>query len=56
MCADSGNGNQKGLGVCRVVRDGTIYLFEVRGFLDETEGRMWVKEFLIKQGLTGLTA
>jgi len=56
MCADSGNGNQKGLGVCRVVRDGTIYLFEVRGFLDETEGRMWVNEFLIKQGLTGLTA
>lgn len=56
MCANSSNGNQNGLGVCRVVRDGNIYLFEVRGMLDEAEGKMWVTEFLADVGLTGLTA
>jgi hypothetical protein len=55
MCANSGTGESKELGVCRVVRDGNIYLFAVRGQLDETEGKMWVNEFLIAQGLTGLT-
>jgi len=55
MCANSGTGGSKELGVCRVVRDGNIYLFAVRGQLDETEGKMWVNEFLIAQGLTGLT-
>ena len=55
MCANSGTGATDELGVCRVVRSGNIYLFEVRGRLDGTEGRMWVNEFLIAIGESGLT-
>lgn len=55
MCANSGTGSTDELGVCRVVRSGNVYLFEVRGRLDGTEGRMWVSEFLLAIGQTGLT-
>jgi hypothetical protein len=55
MCANSGTGSTDQLAVCRVVRSGNIYLFEVRGHLDATEGRMWVNEFLLAVGETGLT-
>lgn len=55
MCANIGDGSTDELGVCRVVRAGNIYLFEVRGHLDGAEGRMWVNHFLTDIGETGLT-
>jgi len=55
MCANGGDGSTDQLGVSRLVRAGNVFLFEVRGHLDGTEGRMWVNDFLIAIGETGLT-
>ena len=55
MCANYGAEAVDELAVCRVVRAGNIYLFEVRGQLDGTEGRMLVNDFLNAIGEAGLT-